>query len=452
MRLQDIAEEALRAAKGDGSDEAEAYVTSARAVSVYVDGSKLKSVELRSDIGISVRVIKGLRVGQSSRSVAEVSDAAACGRDAAKVTKCVPKDPVFMHFPYPEKARSPGAGNSSMASLEPEELAHHARDVVHAATAGKKTSVPKGLARAYYVEGLVVNSNGVHAPRKTSGVYMHFTTMTLGSSRGEGEEYHFGTSLSDFDAEVMGKALKRKALDASRAKAFKGTMKADVLLQPQELAELLRGSVGFALNAENVNRKRSPWIGQVGKEVASSLLTIEDDPSNASGILCSPFDDEGVPSTRKKLLENGALKALISDHYNALLTETPATGNGVRRSAMEPMYQYSSPVRIAPMCAVISPGNKRPDEIVAEMESGLIVQKFSAPEVQPITGALALEVRCAQVVNKGEIVGTVDHCLLTGNMYEALRHISHVGSDATVSAGMNLPSLSVGGLELVGSG
>ncbi len=451
MKLQDVAQEALKAAKREGADEAEAYVTSARAVSVYVDDSRLKSVEVRSDMGLSVRVIKDLRVGQCSRSVTEGSEAAECGRNAVKVSKCVPKDPIFKHFPYPQKARVPNAGTDSMASLEPEELAHRVRDVVHAAMIGKKTNVPKGLARAYFVEGLVENSNGVHAPRRTSGVYMHFTAMTLGSARGEGEEYHLGTDLKEFDAGAMGKTLKRKALDASRAKAFRGTMKGDVLLQSQELSELLRGSVSFALNAENVNRKRSPWIGQIGEEVASTSLTVVDDPSNTAGILSSPFDDEGVPSTRKTLIENGVLRSFTNDHYNALLTQVPATGNGVRRSAMEPMYQYSIPVRIAPMCAVVSPGDKKPDEIVAEMDSGVVVEKFSAPEVQPITGAMALEVRCAQVVNEGEVVGMVDHCLLTGNMYEALRRISHVGSDVTVSAGMLLPSLCVGGLELVGS-
>ncbi len=452
MRLLDVAQEALKGAKGEGAAEAEAYVTSARSVSVYIDDSRLKSVEVRTDIGVSVRVIKDMRVGQSSRSVTAVGEAGGCGREAARVSRRVPKDPVFKHFPYPQKAKVADAGTDNFASLEPEELAHRVRDVVHAATAGKKTTVPKGLARAYYVEGLVVNSNGVHAPRKTSGVYMHFTAMTLGSARGEGEEYHFGTDLKGFDAGSMGKAVKRKALDASRAKAFKGTMKADVLLQPQELSELLRGSIAFALNAENVNRKRSPWIGQIGREVASPSLTVEDDPSNAAGILSSPFDDEGVPSTKKMMLESGVLRSFANDHYNALLTQASATGNGIRRSAMEPMYQYSTPLRIAPMCAIVSPGDKRPDEIVAEMDRGLVVQKFSAPEVQPITGAMALEVRCAHVVNKGEIVGAIDHCLLTGNMYEALRRISHVGSDVTDSAGMLLPSLCVGGLELVGSG
>ncbi|MDD1770154.1 MAG: TldD/PmbA family protein [Methanomassiliicoccales archaeon] len=451
MELQDITAKALRLAK-KGASEAEAYSAKANVVSVYVDDSKIKSVETRKDSGVAMRVISDGRVGSATSKVADETDVMQCVETALGAASLSPKDPIFKHFPYPAKSTvKPKGPDSEIIELESEDLVGLVKDVVSVATQGKKVKVPNGVFRAAFVETWLSNSSGVETGRKNTMLFVHATAMTTGGKTGEGDETHFSPDLAGLVPDALGKALRDGAISSSKRRSFHGKKTVEVLVPPHELAEMFHGSIDFALNAENVNRRRSPWAGKFGKACADASITLIDDPADPRGVMCSGHDDEGSPSGVRPLVEKGVLKGFMYDAYNAAMSSKPTTGNGLRRSPIEPMGHYHFPVRIGPMNLVMKSGKKSVDELVEEVDDGLLIQKFSAPDVHPITGAFALEVRCGHLIEKGEIKGTVSHCLLTGNMFEALMNVNGVANDAVVYNSHIVPTLRFGGQELVGS-
>jgi len=452
MRPEEIASEVMKAAMAAGADQAEAYVVRSRSVSAYADDSCVKSVEEKSDLGVAVRVLVGGRLGQASSSVSSLAHAQACARAAVQTAKLIPVDKVFKGFAMPAGGHAQfKALDPRIASLGVEEAAESLKEIIGAASEPRKVKVPNGVLRAADLESVVANTNGLSTRREASMVFVHLTAMTRGASPGEGTEVFFSPYLKELDAGALGGSLKAKARASAKAKAFKGREKLPVVLPPHELAEMLQGSIHFALSAENVNRRRSPLVGQMGKQVTAKCLTLSDEPLDRRGMLSSPFDDEGTPTRRKALIERGVLKGFLYDLYNAHLSGVEPTGNGLRRSSTDPISNYQMGVGIAPVCLVVKPGTKRVEDMVREMDRGLLVEKTAAPDVHPITGDFGLEVRCAHLVERGEVRSTVKHCLLSGNMFRALSQVRAVASDCAVSLNLVLPSLLFEDFELIGS-
>ena len=451
MRAEELASESVREARAAGADQAEAYVVKVRSLSVYVDNSKVKSAEAKSDLGMAMRVSKGGRIGQSSTSLSSLADAIGCARTAVKTASLVPVDKVFKGFAQPSKGRSGlKVKDSEVASLTIEGALEILKAMVDAAVEPRKVKVPNGLLRIAELDSVVANSNDLLTKRECTLVYAMLSAMTEGTP-GEGTESFYSPHLKDLDAGRFGGSLRAKAKASAKAKAYKGNVRLPVIMPPHEISEMLQGSIQFALSAENVNRKRSPLAGKVGKQVTAKCLDLTDDPWDRRGMLSSPYDDEGTPTRRKPLVKDGVLKGFLYDLYNSQLSGVEPTGNGLRRSATDPIGNYQIGIGIAPVCLVLKPGTRSVEDLIGEMDNGLVVEKTSAPDVHPITGDFGLEVRCAHLVRKGEIRSTVKHCLLSGNMFRALSQIGEVANDSTVSRNLILPSVRFEDFELIGS-
>ena len=453
MDIDEIVGPAIRAARSEGADEAEAYAVQAHTWSAYVDDSKIKSVEEKRDLGIAIRVIREGRVGQSTSVVASMADVESCVRSAVRVSRLIPSDPVFKHFPSSER---PGVwarcSDQNVHELDNQELVSILKDVVKAAHEPGKVKVPNGILRAGRVQARTTNTNGVDVCRDSTLVYMHVTSMTEGDRPGEGTEVFYSPRIRELEPGAIGKRLKEKAKAASKAEAFSGRSTLDVIIDPNELAEMMQGSVLFALSMENVNRRRSGWVSKVGEQVASKGFDLVDDPGDERGMLSTPFDDEGVPTRRKELIKDGVLRGFVNDSYNSYLSGQPMTGNGLRRSPIEPLGQWRIPVGVGGVNVVLRKGDKSVDDIVSATDKGLLVEKFAAPNVHPLTGGFGLEVRCGHLIQNGRISKTIKHCLAVGNMFDALKRVRHIGNDATTTFNCILPSVSFADIELAGSG
>lgn len=449
--MEPFMRKAIKVALGEGASEVEVFSIRSRTASVYIDDGKIKNVEEKQDQGMAIRVIRSKKVGQSCATVNSMRDAEWCARTAVGLANVSGPDPVFKSFPKGHKgADVPNSYDKGLAGTSVNDLADLAGELVISATRNGGVKVPNGVIRASLMQFMVMNTNGAETDQRSTMLYAHVTSMTEGNDPGEGVVSIFTPHLSRFDPIATGEILARRAVNAHRAVPYKGKERLTVILPPDELSGMLLSTAAFALSAENVHKKRSPWAGKVGEVVASPKVTITDDPFDERGMCSCAYDDEGSRTMTRQLVGRGVLKGYMYDHYNALLAGVESTGNALRREPNDAQGIYRMGLGISPINMVVEPGPKSLEQVISEVDKGIMVEKLASSDANPITGAFAFEVRCAHVIEKGEVKGTIDHALLTGNMYDALRSVRDVANDATVSRYCILPSISFDGFELVG--
>ncbi len=438
--IHEAAERALKAVSK--YPQSEAYASSSVVHTVYIDNSKISNIETKRDDGLMVRMIDGGRQGKASVSLDSDSSVEECVRMAESVLRFSPETKGINGFAVPGKAKhaAPDVWDKGIENVTPEEL----REIAKAVIDGCRVNIPRAQIRVSTHESVTLNGNGVDCSHRSTMLYGHFTSMTVKDHPGEGSEAIHGTRL-EVDAAAIGQSLSRKAENAAVCREFKGHEKLTMILPPGQMAPMIGSSVGSAIDGENVKYGRSVWKDSIGKEVACKGLTMVEDPSASAPLSCV-FDDEGTPTERRTVIEDGVLRSFLRDSFCG-----DSTGNGMRRSSVEPQGAYERTPTIKPINMAVSPGRYTRDEIVEQTDSGILVEKFAWPEADGLTGRFGLNVRCGYIVKKGEIVGTVNNALMMGNMFDAIANIAMIGNDPRQGGNISVPTMSFDGTELVGN-
>lgn len=436
--LDAIVEQALAAV--DGYEQAEAYGSESLIRTVYVDGTRISNVETKRESGLMIRMADSGRQGKSSVTLGAPNAVKECARMAETVLRHSPEGPpIRFADPGPARIVAPDVWDRRVEEATPDDLRELARRLIDSCDA----DIPRAQIRVSTVRSRVMNSNGVDASHESTLVYGHFTSMFRGDQPGEGVETFHGTHL-DIPVESIGASLSRQARDSASARGFEGHEAMTMILPPSQLGDMLMSSVGAAVNGENVRYNRSLWKDSVGEQVASEELTMVDDPTVPAPLACA-VDDEGTPTDRRTVIEGGVLRSFLRDSLCG-----DSTGNGMRRSSVEPMGAFERTPTVKPLNLTVGAGNMSRDDIVAQTDRGILVERFANPEADELSGSFGLNVRCGYLIRNGEVVGVVNNSLLMGNMFEALRSIEAIGSDVTQTGVVSVPTMSFSGSELVG--
>lgn len=458
MEMLSLADEAVKKAKAADAQAAEAFVMSYRTRSVYIEQDVPKVAEERKEVGIGLKVTVGKKVAFTSASLEGASDVTAAVATAMRSVKMVPEDP---DFPGLTSFRTLGKVERTYdvktAETPVEDLVDVALDMTSASHLRKDLSVPKGIFRVQDFEIRVVNSEGAEGAHRGTLVFLYFTSKSGTMTKaGEGIIKGLGTSLSQLDFRELGKRLGQRSIENLEATALKEKIAGTTLIDPLDLGEMLIQSVGAAVNGEDVRRKRSPWQDKKGERVASEGVGIIDMPRLQAGLASCAADDEGHPTADRPLVVDGILKDYVQDFYNSVHLGGKG-GNAFRRPVTTVEGAYARPAQCSISNLVVEPGTKSMDDLVRSISKGVYVEKFAAPEVNPSSGAFALEVRNASLIEDGELSRHIKYALLTGNIFDGLKNVVGIGRDLMPSHGflMNtgccyLPPIAFDGFELVG--
>jgi len=379
-------------------------------------------------------------------------------RAAVAGLKQVPEDPAFAGFAHGAAAGTvAGVYDAATAAADVASFLESAKTFVDAAKERKGVSVPKATFRLQEYAIRVANSNDVDTTHRGTLVYAYLTTKAgSGASVGEGIVHGVRPSLAQVDFAELGHVCARRAIENREAKAFPGKRTGTAIIDPQELGALFLQSVGAAVCGQNVHRKRSPWTGKVGQEVGAASVTVRDRPRMPGGMLSCAADDEGATTKDRTVVDAGRLAGFLADTYHAPLVHAEP-GNAFRRSGSTLEGAYLRPAENAVSNLVFEPGTKSLGDLLGGVDRGVCVEKFAAPELNPITGAFACEVRNATLIDRGELGAHVKFALLTGNFYEGLKKVEGIGRDLEPipvfygSPGCAyVPPVAFGGFELVG--
>ncbi len=186
---------------------------------------------------------------------------------------------------------------------------------------------------------------------------------------------------------------------------------------------------GHPLEAEAVRKQASPFCGKLGEQVAQPVLTAIDD-GTLSGVWGSlAVDDEGTPTQKTVLIENGILKNFLSDHVGAQELNLPLTGSARRES-----YKYAPVSRMRN--TFIAPGDSTLQQMLATVDHGLYAAKMAGGSVNPATGEFNFAVEEGYEIKNGKLGNAVRGATLIGLGHEILPKISMVGNDFELAAGM----------------
>lgn len=233
----------------------------------------------------------------------------------------------------------------------------------------------------------------------------------------------------------------------------------DVVLGPGWPGILFHEAVGHGLEGDFNRKGESAFSGRIGERVAASGVTLVDDGTLNQRRGSLSIDDEGTPTTRTVLIEDGILKGYMQDRQNARLMGEVSTGNGRRESfACPPMPRMTN--------TIVENGTDDPAEILASLKDGLYAVNFGGGQVDITSGKFVFQCTLAYLVKNGKIGAPVKGATLIGDGPTALTKISMIGNDLALDPGVGVcgkagqgvpvgvgqPTLKIGGLTVGGAG
>ncbi|MCX7685252.1 MAG: metalloprotease TldD [Acetobacteraceae bacterium] len=255
---------------------------------------------------------------------------------------------------------------------------------------------------------------------------------------------------------AVAEALRQARVNLEARPAPAGEM--EVVLGPGWPGILLHEAVGHGLEGDFNRKGTSAFAGLVGQRIAAPGVTVVDDGTIPGRRGSLTVDDEGTPTGRTTLIEDGILVGFLQDRQNARLMGAAPTGNGRRQSyAHAPMPRMTNTIMLS--------GAHAPAEILASVKRGLYAVNFGGGQVDITSGKFVFSASEAYLIEDGRITAPVKGATLIGNGPDALTRVSMIGSDSAldpgigtcgkngqgVPVGVGQPTLKIAGLTVGGT-
>jgi TldD protein len=226
---------------------------------------------------------------------------------------------------------------------------------------------------------------------------------------------------------AVDEAIRQALVNLQAVPAPAGEM--DVVLGPGWPGVMLHEAVGHGLEGDFNRKKTSAFAGLMGQQVAAKGVTVVDDGTIQARRGSLSIDDEGTPTNRTVLIEDGILVGYMQDRQNARLMAMRPTGNGRREShAHVPMPRMTNTYMLA--------GNHDPKEIIASVKNGLYAVNFGGGQVDITSGKYVFQCTEAYRIENGKVGAPVKGAMLIGNGPTDLHRISMVGNDFALDPGI----------------
>jgi len=437
-----LTEAHLRRALGEisayGVDDADLYFQYTRSEGWSLEEGIVKTGSFSIDQGVGVRAVSGEKTAfaysddiseasllDAARTVRTISAATRAGRVKTQTRKVAGSRSLYRDI-------DPIATLDSTAKvklLERVEKLAKAKDP-------RVVQVMAGLASEYDVV-MVARADGTLAADVRPLVRLSVTVIAeqkiagvarreVGSGGGGGR---FGLAYFD-EAQInsyVDDAVKAALTNLQARPAPAGEM--TVVLGPGWPGILLHEAIGHGLEGDFNRKKTSAFAGLMGQRIASPGVTVVDDGTIQDRRGSLTIDDEGTPSQRTVLIDDGILVGHMHDRLNARLMGVPATGNGRRQS-----YAHMPLPRMTNTCMLNGPHD--PDEILRSVKKGLYAVNFGGGQVDITSGKFVFTCTEAYLIEDGKKGAPVKGATLIGNGPDVLTKVSMVGNDMMLDPGV----------------
>ena len=426
-RAQDLISDALRDA-----DDGELFLERRQSESLSFDDGKLKAASFDETQGFGLRAVRGETAAYAHST--ELSETAL--KRAIEVCRTVARGDGATVSVAPERTNS-----RLYAETNPAEAMGFAEKVslLQKADAYARALDPRVVQVSV---SLAADWQAIEILRADGSTYrdvrplVRFSVAVVSSNgKDQGQGSHGlggrGDPLSYVTEDIWQAATRealRQSLVSLEAKpAPAGEM--DVLLGPGWPGILLHEAIGHGLEGDFHRKKTSVFTRLMGERIAAKGITVVDDGTIPERRGSITIDDEGTPSKRTTLIEDGILVGLMQDRLNARLMGVTPTGNGRRQSySHAPMPRMTNTFMLS--------GDKPPEEIQRSIKKGLYAKSFGGGQVDITSGKFVFSCTEAYLIEDGRITTPVKGATLIGAGAEALTRISMVGNDMALDPGI----------------
>jgi len=422
--MERILERAAKAAQ-----EAEVFTVISEETPAQFEANRLKHIQSKQSSYVALRIIKDGRIGYATATTLDDDESLV---NAALETARFGTEAGFQFpppTPYPEVAVFDPAVEAmpleNMVGLG-EQLIDTVRG--HTPNINCEATVSKGT-----VSVRLVNSRGGDAGYKQSFFALGVEGQVIDDTDmlfvGDGESScHPITSTKSITARVI------EQLDRAKNQVPISSKMLPAVFTPHGVSSALISPLMAAFNGKTVLKGASPIGDKLGEKIFDTKLNLWDDPTIPYRPGSHPCDDEGTPSQRTPLIAGGKVAGFIYDLKTAALANTKSTGNG-RRSGRAPAP--------SPNAFVIGTGDATFDDMVSDIKEGLVIEiLMGADQGNILGGDFSGNVLLGYKVESGKIVGRVKNTMVSGNIYQLLKDIAAVGSEARWTSGaVNTPPI-----------
>ncbi len=426
--IKDVLDEAL----SFGADFAEIYVEQTQSQAIDMIGGKVDKANRGEDYGIGIRLFQGTNsvygyTNDSSREnllkTAREIASALMGEMRTQPINLTRQNIITQHLIQQDLNDVPASRRVDKMRQVSEIIKNYHESITQSSVG---LSEKKQHVLIANTEGTLVEDTRVYTRLFVRAVASNGHEMQTGS-HGPGAHQGF-EFIEDLDLNFYASDAARQAVTMLNA-GLCPSKKMPVVIDNGFGGVIFHEACGHGLEASSVSKGLSVFSNKLGEQIANPLVTAIDDGTipNAWGSL--NIDDEGTPTQRKVLIENGILKSYMIDKLNGRRMNMPSTGSGRRQN-----YRFAPTSRMTN--SFIAEGPHTREEIIANTEYGLYAKSMGGGSVNPGTGDFNFAVNEGYIIRNGKIAEPVRGATLIGNGPAILHQIDMVGKNLARAQGM----------------
>ncbi|MBE3520351.1 MAG: TldD/PmbA family protein [Firmicutes bacterium] len=427
------------------ADETEVVIFGSRSYLTRFTGNRIHQNAGETSYGVTVRAVRGKRVGLSSCTSIDGSSIVNAVDDAFELAGLVPETPEFPGLPAPEPVPEvPGNYSRRTAECPPDLRAAYVSRI--AAMAADKGLDAAGSFSTAELELVVTNSRGLKAYASLTRARLVTLVMSDNSS---GYAEASAIDIGEIDPTSLAETAVEKCL-MSRNPISVEPGEYDVILEEPAVSEMLLYLAFMGFSADSYQTGQSFMSGKIGQKITGENITIWDDGTDPSGFPM-PFDVEGVPKKKVVLIENGVARGVV---YSSLAAAREPGKKSTGHAIFPGMFPSCLPTNI-----FMAPGNASREDMLGSVEKGLLVTRFHYVNiVHPLLSSITGMTRDGTfLIRNGKIVSGTRNLRFTQSILEALARcdaISNCTKLFAVEGGLaavRCPSVRIRGFNFTGA-
>ncbi|MGH7813349.1 MAG: TldD/PmbA family protein [Candidatus Binataceae bacterium] len=442
----ELAEWALGEAKRRGATAAEVLCASGESISAGVRMGEVEKLKSARDRRLGLRVFCGQSSATSSTAEFERASLEEFIAHTVALARLSAADP-WAGLPdagmHPRTLPELGLADPDGGIVPADRALEIARTAERAAL--KQDPRLKNSEGAEFYSGrhrvLFANSNGFSGEYASTAYSL--SVAPIAEENGAMQVGYWYTANRYFnqleDAESVGITAAKRTLRKLGARKIK-TTRAPIVFDPDMAASLIRTIAGAA-SGPSLYKGASFLLGQLGKQVAAPGVTIIDDPLIPGGLGSKPFDGEGLPVTRKSLVEKGTLATYLLDSYSARKLGLKPTGNASRGVGEAPGVSAAN--------LYLEPGKYSPEEIIKSVKQGLYLTETIGFGVNLVTGDYSRGAG-GMWIEDGALAYPVNEITIAGNLKEMYAAIEMIGNDLAWRSSTASPTIKIAEMTIAG--